>query len=214
MRKGTGWRRDVSKKLCPDPIYKDLKSLIDKLAYTRPSLEKPTRRTYKTISDEYLYLTGDHLLKDLNEEEYNELPVAQKQFLYLLEYLDTNYWTRKTVRKRIYRLKDKYRNYLYDRRAPIYINSYYIDIDDMDVFGDNNSKVTKLRNYIEKHNLWPKIRKAIGSSYKYKDPWDRYKKEVEDKLSKKQMRDEIEEYMYERELLKRIPKNLLDLFDF
>lgn len=198
IKSGVGWRRDLSKKLCPKGIYKDLKPIIDMMAEVFREIE-PVREYHRYFHDyndfHSIAYRVDAMLKELNQRQYDELPAASKGFVEQKRHEYTDRYTGECKEYFTYSLKQCYFHYLYTRKAPIYSNYY------LSYWNWNNPEYKELRSKINRNHLRPKMCKAASRAYYngHKDEWNEYKKNALEREYKKQMKQDIEDYYEERE---------------
>jgi len=196
VKQGSGYRRDVSKRLCPAPIYKDLKAAVDKITQIIPNLDNKLEYLSRvSYCPDFRYEMRDPLdplLGELTEHEYNALPVAQKRFFFKIIHTKTNWCTNKIENYVNFQLKDKYYNYLFTRKTPYYVNRYDSSYHSID------ANATRLNNYIYSHNLWPKINKAKSKSLGWDKSWEYYKHKKSDQIAKKMIIEDINDYFEDR----------------
>ena len=195
VKTDTGWRKDVSKRLCPAPLYKDLKAVVDMMAVVEREVNE-IRKEYAWMLNRYDYQDFDSkfyrvdpMLRNITIEQRNKLGQGSRVLLRETEYSYTNRRDGKQVTTKRYVLKEKYFNYLYTRKAPIYGYSYR-----WCSWRNTDPDQSFLEDKIERNYLRPKICKAMSRSYNYHCDYDiEYKNQKKKREAEEQLRQDISE---------------------
>lgn len=202
IRCGSGYRRSVSKTLCPSALYNDLKSLVNKLHRVchEPSDWSIDYRNRSYNDEEYIFLRyTDPMLEELTQYGWEQLEPGEQVLMRPVEVWERQYsheykqWI--SVRTNHWQLDDKYRNYLFIEKVPQYRQSFW----DYTREHYQYSEYCKLRNKIDGRNLRPKMFRAKSRPYKYRDECDIDLRHKEKQRAEKEMREEIADYLADKE---------------
>ncbi len=155
---------------------KDIQQILDKISTTAYSKTKDF--SYYNIEYKYdkynIYLNRQHL-KSLTQKQFDELNPHQKTFFY-------KSWDGKSNCNRYY--------FFLEWMFVFKIKQHYITHVPM-LVPEMESKLSELENKIEKHNLWPRIYKALGGRYR-----DYEENFIKRKLYEEFLDDSINEVYY------------------